>query len=189
METFEAGISLQGTEVKSLRAGKANFTDAFAFVQGEEVWLKEFHISPYDHGSYMNHEPKRDRKLLLHKKEIRALDKGVQQKGNTIVPLKLYFVRGKAKLQIGLAKGKKLYDKRDSIKEKDVKRQMKRSIKEGVRFNPWPIVLYQIYSAKSPVSALEYLVHLTLNLLDLALLQERALDLSDESSIFGWIHL
>ena len=73
VETFEAGISLQGTEVKSLRAGKANFTDAFAFVQGEEVWLKEFHISPYDHGSYMNHEPKRDRKLLLHKKEIRAL--------------------------------------------------------------------------------------------------------------------
>lgn len=136
VETFEAGISLQGTEVKSLRAGKANFTDAFAFVQGEEVWLKEFHISPYDHGSYMNHEPKRDRKLLLHKKEIRALEKGVQQKGNTIVPLKLYFVRGKAKLQIGLAKGKKLYDKRDSIKEKDVKRQMKRSIKEGVRFNP-----------------------------------------------------
>jgi len=134
METFEAGMSLKGTEVKSLRAGKANFTDAFAFVSGEEVWLKELHISSYDQGSYMNHEPKRDRKLLLHKKEIRALDKGVQQKGHTIVPLKLYFVRGKAKLQIGLAKGKKLYDKRDSIKEKDIKRQMKRNLKEGVRF-------------------------------------------------------
>tara|TARA_B100000575_G_scaffold235404_1_gene197138 strand:+ start:17991 stop:18401 length:411 start_codon:yes stop_codon:yes gene_type:complete len=134
METFEAGISLQGTEVKSLRAGKANFADAFVFVREQEVWLKELHISSYDHGSYMNHEPKRDRKLLLHKKEIRALDKGVQKKGHTIVPLKLYFVRGKAKLQISLAKGKKLYDKRDSIKEKDVKRQMKRNLKEGVHF-------------------------------------------------------
>ena len=134
IETFEAGISLQGTEVKSLRAGKANFTDAFAHIKGEEVWLKELHISPYDQGSYMNHEPKRDRKLLLHKKEIRALDKGVQQKGHTIVPLRLYFARGKAKLQIGLAKGKKLYDKRKSIKEKDVKRQMKRNLKKGVRF-------------------------------------------------------
>jgi len=134
VESFEAGIALQGTEVKSLRAGKANFTDAYAIVHDGEVWLKEFHISPYEHGSYMNHEPKRDRKLLLNKKEIRTLDKGVQQKGHTIVPLKLYFVRGKAKVQIGLAKGKKLFDKRDSIKDKDLKRQVSRNLKEGARF-------------------------------------------------------
>ncbi len=134
VESFEAGIVLQGTEVKSLRAGKANFTDAYAIVHYGEVWLKEFHISPYEHGSYMNHDPKRDRKLLLNKKEIRTLDKGVQQKGHTIVPLKLYFVRGKAKVQVGLAKGKKLFDKRDSIKDKDLKRQVSRSLKEGARF-------------------------------------------------------
>jgi|SRR5690554_2660314 len=134
-ETYEAGIVLQGTEVKSLRDGKANFTDAFAFIQNEEVWLREFHISPYKFGSFSNHEPRRQRKLLLSKKEIRELDKFIQQKGYTLVPLKLYFKGGYAKVLIGVARGKKKFDKRESIKEKDTKRDMQRSIKGTARIN------------------------------------------------------
>ena len=134
-ETYEAGIVLQGTEVKSLRAGKANFTDAFAFIQDQEVWLREFHISPYKFGSYSNHDPRRQRKLLLSKKEIRELDKYVQQKGYTLVPLKLYFKKGYAKIQIGVARGKKRFDKRDSIKEKDTKREMERNLKGSFKLN------------------------------------------------------
>ncbi|MEX0608047.1 MAG: SsrA-binding protein SmpB [Balneolaceae bacterium] len=134
-ETFEAGLVLKGTEVKSLRQGKASFTDSFAFVQDEEVFLRELYIKPYEHGSYYNHDPIRPRKLLLNKKEIRELDKAVQQKGYTIVPLKLYFKGGKAKVLIGLAKGKKQYDKRDSIKEKDAKRQIERNVKGNYKIN------------------------------------------------------
>ncbi|MEO1023235.1 MAG: SsrA-binding protein SmpB [Bacteroidota bacterium] len=130
-KTFEAGIQLQGTEVKSLREGKAQFTDAFAFLRDGEVWLKEFYIKPYEHGSYYNHQPNRDRKLLLNKKEIRELDKAVQQKGYTIVPLKLYFKGGFAKLELGLAKGKKNYDKRESLKAKDAKRDIDRKMKNA----------------------------------------------------------
>lgn len=134
-ETYEAGIALQGTEVKSLRAGKASFTDAFAFLQDGEVLLRELYIKPYEQGSYYNHDPRRPRKLLLHKKEIRELDKAVQQKGFTIIPLKIYFKGGYAKVLIGVAKGKKQYDKRDSIKEKDVKRQIDRNIKGNFKVN------------------------------------------------------
>ena len=134
-ETYEAGIVLQGTEVKSLRDGKANFTDAFAFIQNEEVWLREFHISPYKFGSFSNHEPRRQRKLLLNKKEIREMQKYIQQKGYTLVPLKLYFKEGYAKILIGVARGKKKFDKRESIKEKDTKRDMQRSVKGTARIN------------------------------------------------------
>lgn len=134
-ETFEAGIVLKGTEVKSLRQGKASFTDSFAYLQDGEIWLRELYIKPYEHGSYYNHDPRRPRKLLLHKKEIRELDKAIQQKGYTIVPLKLYFKHGNAKVLIGVAKGKKQYDKRDSIKEKDVKRQIERNVKGNYKIN------------------------------------------------------
>ncbi len=130
-ETFDAGLVLQGTEVKSLRQGKASFTDAFAFVKDGEVWLRDFYIKPFEHGSYYNHDPRRDRKLLLSKREIRELDRAVLQKGNTIIPLKIFFKNGFAKVQIGLAKGKKRFDKRESIKDKDTKRDMDRALKSG----------------------------------------------------------
>ncbi|SMO50911.1 SsrA-binding protein SmpB [Gracilimonas mengyeensis] len=134
-ETYEAGLALKGTEVKSLRQGKASFTDSFAYLQNGEAWLRELYIKPYEHGSYYNHDPRRPRKLLLHKREIRELDKAIQQKGFTIIPLKLYFKRGNAKVLIGVAKGKKQYDKRDSIKEKDVKRQIERNVKGNYKIN------------------------------------------------------
>lgn len=134
-EMYEAGIVLKGTEVKSLRAGKCSFTDAFAFIQGGEVFLRELYIKPYEQGSYYNHDPQRPRKLLLNKKEIRELDRGIQQKGYTLIPLKIYFKKGYAKVLLGLAKGKKQYDKRESIKEKDVKRQIDRNIKGNFKVN------------------------------------------------------
>ncbi len=134
-ETFEAGLVLKGTEVKSLRQGKASFTDSFAYLQNGEVWLRELYIKPYEHGSYYNHDPRRPRKLLLNKREIRELDKVTQQQGYTIVPLKLYFKKGNAKVLIGLAKGKKQYDKRESIKEKDMKRQIQRNVKGNYKIN------------------------------------------------------
>lgn len=134
-ETYEAGIVLQGTEVKSLREGKANFTDAFAYIQNQEVWLRDFHISPYKFGSYTNHDPRRQRKLLLNKREIRELDKYVQQKGYTLVPLKLYFKNGYAKIQLGVAKGKKSHDKRSTIKEKDTRREIERHVKGTAKIN------------------------------------------------------
>ncbi len=130
-DTFVAGIALQGTEVKSIRQGNASFTDSFAFIKSGEVWLKEFYIKPFEHGSYNNHEPLRERKLLLTKKEIRELEKATQQKGNTIVPLKIFFKNGFVKVQIGLAKGKKRFDKRESIKASDTKRDIDRAIKRG----------------------------------------------------------
>jgi SsrA-binding protein len=134
-DTYEAGLVLKGTEVKSLRQGKASFTDSFAFIQEREVWLRELYIKPYEHGSYYNHDPRRPRKLLLNKKEIRALEKAIEQKGFTIIPLKLYFKKGNAKVLIGVAKGKKRFDKRDSIKEKDVKRQIERNVKGNYKIN------------------------------------------------------
>lgn len=130
-ETFDAGLVLQGTEVKSLRKGNASFTDAFAYVKNGEVWLRDFYIKPFEQGSYYNHNPRRDRKLLLSKKEIRELDRAVLQKGNTIIPLKIFFKNGFAKVQIGLAKGKKRFDKRQSIKQKDTKRDVDRALKSG----------------------------------------------------------
>lgn len=132
-ETFEAGMSLQGTEVKSLRLGLANLTDSYALVKNEEMFLFNANISPYPHGNIMNHEPLRTRKLLLHKEEIRKLTWKMTQKGFTLIPLKIYFVRGKAKVLIGLAKGKKAFDKRETIKEKESKREVERVVKERSR--------------------------------------------------------
>ena len=132
-ETVEAGIALQGTEVKSLRLGLANLTDSYAIVKNEEMYLLNANISPYTHGNIANHEPLRTRKLLLHKEEIRKLAWKISQKGFTLIPLKIYFVRGKAKVLIGLAKGKKFYDKRETIKAKESKREVERVVKERNR--------------------------------------------------------
>lgn len=132
-ETLEAGMALQGTEVKSLRQGLANLSDSYALVRNNEVFLFNATISPYPHGNIMNHDPLRTRKLLLHKEEIRKLVGKIAQKGYTLIPLKLYFVRGKAKALIGLAKGKKAFDKRETIKEKESKREVERMVKERSR--------------------------------------------------------
>ena len=132
-ETVEAGIALQGTEVKSLRLGLANLTDSYAIVKNEEMYLLNANISPYTHGNIANHEPLRTRKLLLHKAEIRKLTWKMSQKGFTLIPLKIYFMRGRAKVLIGLAKGKKSFDKRDTIKANEAKREMDRVVKERNR--------------------------------------------------------
>jgi SsrA-binding protein len=129
-ETYEAGIVLAGTEVKSLRAGRANLKDSYARVDNGEVFLYNAHISPYDQGNQFNHDPLRIRKLLMHKQEIRKLIGRVQEKGLTLVPLKMYFKNGKAKVQLALAKGKKLYDKRDDLAARDAKREMERVFRE-----------------------------------------------------------
>ncbi len=130
-ERFEAGIVLQGTEVKSLRDGRANLQDSYASARDGEVYLYNCHISPYSHGNIMNHDPTRPRKLLLHKKEINKLMGKTQQKGLTLIPLRIYFSkRGHAKVELGLAKGKKLYDRRESIKAREAGREVERAIKE-----------------------------------------------------------
>ena len=128
-ETLEAGISLLGTEVKSLREGKANLKDSYVIVNGEEVFLLNCHISPYSHGNIMNHEPLRTRKLLMHRKEISRLAGKVTAKGYTLIPLKIYFKDSFAKVEIGLAKGKKLFEKRDRIKEREAQREIERAVK------------------------------------------------------------
>jgi SsrA-binding protein len=133
-DTLEAGIALQGTEVKSLRRGLANLTDSYALIKNNEVFLFNANISPYPYGNIMNHEPLRTRKLLLHKEEIGKLIGKITQKGFALIPLKIYFVRGKAKVLIGLAKGKKVYDKRETIKEKESKREVERAVKERSRY-------------------------------------------------------
>ncbi len=134
-ETYEAGLALRGTEVKSIRAGKASINEAFAYLSNGEVWLKNMYIKPYEFGSYNNHDERRDRKLLLKRKEIKEIDKYINQKGFTLVPLKLYFKGGYAKLLIGLGRGKKSFDKRDDIKEKDMKREIDRKIKGNYKIN------------------------------------------------------
>jgi len=121
---------LRGTEVKSLRAGKANLKDSHARVERGEVVLYKFHISYYDKGSIYNHPPLRPRKLLLHKKEIRRLQRKVEEKGLTLIPLKVYFKDGKAKVEIALARGKKFYDKRTDIAKRDAEREMERTLRE-----------------------------------------------------------
>lgn len=129
-EKFEAGIVLKGTEVKSLREGRVNLQDSYASVHEGEVFLHHCHISPYSHGNIMNHDPLRVRKLLLHKKEINKLLGKTQLKGLTLVPLRIYFSkRGQAKVELGLAKGKKLYDRRESLKTREAGREMERAIK------------------------------------------------------------
>ena len=131
LEVFTAGIQLQGTEIKSLRAGNANLAEAYCYVQQSEVWITGMYIAEYQYGSYMNHDPKRLRKLLLNKKEINKISSALQNVGITIVPLKLYITdKGWAKIDISLAKGKKLHDKREDLKQKDDKRQMDRALKK-----------------------------------------------------------
>lgn len=129
--TIEAGISLVGTEIKSIRDGKVNLRGAYAMARNGELWLENAHIAVYEHGNRYNHEPMRNRKLLLHRREIEQLQAKVATKGLTLVPLKLYLKGGKAKIELGLCRGKKLYDKREAITERDVKRDLERVIRKG----------------------------------------------------------
>jgi SsrA-binding protein len=131
LETYETGIELQGTEVKSIRMGKANLRDGYALIRNGEVWLLNMHVSPHETaGQYFNHDPRRTRKLLMHRQEIRKLIGQVEQKGLTLVPLKLYMKRGKVKVDLALVKGKKLFDKREDLKQRQDKRDMERAMKQ-----------------------------------------------------------
>jgi SsrA-binding protein len=130
LETWEVGLVLQGTEVKSLRAGKANLQDAFAGFDRGELWLQNLHISPYDHGNRFNHDPLRPRKLLLNRRELRKIVGQVEQKGLTLVPLDIYFRRGVAKATLALVRGKKLHDKRDDLRRRADERDMERAFKQ-----------------------------------------------------------
>lgn len=129
LEEIEAGIVLTGTEIKSIRNGNANLKDSYAVIKKEEVYLLNMHISEYIEGNIFNHNETRTRKLLLHKKEILKLRDKINLNGNTLVPLKLYIKNGKAKILLGLAKGKKTYDKRETIKERDINREIKKELK------------------------------------------------------------
>ncbi|HYE55163.1 MAG TPA: SsrA-binding protein SmpB [Chitinophagaceae bacterium] len=129
-DKYLAGMVLSGTEVKSLRAGKASFNDSYCLVHKGELWIRSLHIAEYSHGTSSNHDPLQDRKLLLQKRELRKLENKIKEKGYTIVPLRIFFnEKGLAKLEIGLGKGKKLYDKRETIKQRDTEREMKRYLK------------------------------------------------------------
>ena len=132
-EKFEAGLVLVGTEVKSLRAGKVSLKDSYGSVKNGEVFLVGAHITPYSHGTHVNHKPERERKLLLNKREIKKLYGKTSERGFTLVPLSIYFKKGKAKLEMGLGKGKAKYDKREAIKRKDEKRDLDRAMKERGR--------------------------------------------------------
>jgi SsrA-binding protein len=128
-KTWETGIVLQGTEVKSLRQGNCSFVDSFAYLQLGEIFLKDFYIKHFEQGSYNNHDERRTRKLLLNRDEIQKIDRAVSQKGFTLVPLAMYFKNGRAKIEIGLARGKKMFDKRATMAEKDAKREVDREKK------------------------------------------------------------
>ena len=127
LETYEAGIALHGTEVKSVRAGKGQISDAFARVEDDEVWLYDAHIDPYSHGNLQNHQPKAPRKLLLHKSEIRKLFSLASVKGNALVPLSFYWKHGKVKVALAVGKGKVQYDKRQDLKKREAERDLKRA--------------------------------------------------------------
>ena len=129
-DKLEAGIMLTGTEVKSVRGGRTNLRDGFVRIDGNEAWLENVHISPYAEANLMNHEPMRPRKLLLHRKEIASLIGKVRQKGYTLIPLRVYFARNRAKVEVGLARGKKQYDKREAIAERDAKREIARAVRD-----------------------------------------------------------
>ncbi len=129
IEKYEAGIALTGTEIKGIRSGKCNIKDSYGIIKNYEVYLLNMHISPYEQGGIFNHEEKRTRKLLLHKKEILKLNDKIRIEGYTLIPLKLYFVKNKAKIQVALAKGKKNYDKRQALKEKDINRDIRKQLK------------------------------------------------------------
>lgn len=130
LQTFEAGMVLLGTEVKALRQNKANLTDGYAALKSGEVWLTGVNIGVYDFGNMNNHDPFRERKLLLNKKEIRKIKILIDEKGNTLIPLRLYFLNGKVKVELGVAKGKKLYDKREDLKKKDYEKEIDRKLKQ-----------------------------------------------------------
>jgi len=132
-DTYEAGIVLVGTEVKALRDGKGNLKDSYVAVKNEEVFLYGMHIGPYSHGNLLNHEPERVRKLLMHKREIRRLYGKSREKGLTLIPLKVYFNNSRIKVEIGVGRGKKLYDKRDDIKLKEDRRAMERGLRSRTR--------------------------------------------------------
>ena len=131
LDTYEAGIELKGTEIKSVRLGHANLKDAFIRFKNDEAFIENMHIAPYEQGNIFNHEPLRNRKLLLHKKQIKKLQREVKENGLTVVPTKLYFNTSKLKVEIALARGKKLYDKRQDLKAKDAKRDMERALKNA----------------------------------------------------------
>ena len=148
LETFEAGMALTGTEVKSLRAGKANMKDSYAQITKQaEIFVYQLHISPYDHGNIFNHDPLRNRRLLLHRAEINKLIGKVKEKGYALVPLKLYFKHGLVKMELALAVGKKNYDKRQDLAKKDAKREMERALKERNRWG-FSFVKYILSSLK-----------------------------------------
>ena len=132
-DTYEAGVVLQGTEIKSIRAGRVNLKDSFARIQQGEVYLYNMHVSPYEQGNRYNHDPLRTRKLLLHRKQINKLIGDTKEQGYSLIPLKLYVKNGYAKILIGLAKGKKKYDKREDLKKKEAKRDIERAFKERQR--------------------------------------------------------
>jgi SsrA-binding protein len=133
LETFEAGLVLLGTEVKGIREGKANLRDSFARVEAGEIWLYNVHINPYSHRGYVDHDPKRRRKVLLHREEIRKLIGRTTEKGLTLVPTRLYFRRGKVKVTLALARGKQLHDKRETIKRREIERETRAMVKERRR--------------------------------------------------------
>ena len=128
LDTFDAGLALAGTEVKSIRGGRANIQDAFARVEDGEVWLHNMHVAPYEHGTYWNLDTRRRRKLLLHRREIAEIRAKLEQKGLALVPLRLYFQRGYAKVELGVGRGKKLYDRREDIAKRDVEREQRREM-------------------------------------------------------------
>lgn len=132
-DTVEAGLVLKGTEIKSIRAGRVNLQDSFAQVKDGEMWLYNVHIAPYEQAGYETHDPRRPRKLLLHRRQIQQLGMDVQAKGYTLVPLRLYFKDNRAKIELALAKGKKIYDKREAIAERDARREMDRAARRFER--------------------------------------------------------
>ena len=129
IDTYEAGIVLTGTEIKSIRLGKANLKDSYAIIKNDEIFLLNMHISSYEQGNRFNHEETRTRKLLLHKNEIKKINDKVSIKGLTLVPVKLYFSKGKAKIELAIARGKHTFDKKETIKQRDIEREMKKSMK------------------------------------------------------------
>lgn len=130
LDNYEAGIELRGTEIKSIRAGQISLAEAYIHIDGRQAWLMDAHIAPYEQAARANHDPLRQRRLLLHKDEIQRLFNAVRQKGVTVVPIRVYLKDGRAKIEIATAKGKKLYDKREAIARRDVERELQRSLKE-----------------------------------------------------------
>ena len=128
-EKYECGVVLTGTEVKSIRAGRCNLRDGYVRIDGHEAWLENVHISPYAQGNLMNHDPMRPRKLLLHRKQIASLIGKVRQKGYTLIPLRMYIVRNHVKVEVGLGRGKRQFDKREAIAERDAKREIERAVR------------------------------------------------------------